>query len=91
MNDCIKIKVLDGVIIQGNGIIRNKEGHLIGRLVSNEKIHKDYKVGITVEPWEGELRETGNCFSFEQAEHIATLLREMLHSWKKLVTTTSGE
>lgn len=31
--DCIKTKVLDGVIVQENGIIRNKRGYLIGRLV----------------------------------------------------------
>ena len=33
MNDCIKTKVMNGVIIQENGIIRNSKGRLIGRLI----------------------------------------------------------
>lgn len=35
MNDCIDTKTLDGVLIQENGIIRDSDGKLIGRLIES--------------------------------------------------------
>ena len=49
MSDYIKTKVIQSVIIQENGIIRNSRGYLIGRLsginFSSEHIHEDDNTG----------------------------------------------
>jgi hypothetical protein len=35
---------------------------------------KDYRVNISIEPWDGPCREHGNVFTLEEAEIIAEIL-----------------
>ena len=49
MNDSCKILILDGVIIQENGIIRNKNGQLIGKLCDDIDFEHNFLKYIPVD------------------------------------------
>jgi len=58
MGDMCKTLVMNGVIVQENGIIRNAKGYLIGRLVAEIDFESEH---LLVKPLEDTIDKDDKC------------------------------
>ncbi|MBW1812110.1 MAG: hypothetical protein JRJ39_00180 [Deltaproteobacteria bacterium] len=66
MGDFCKTVTMNEMIIQENGIIRNKKGYLVGRLVSEIEFNSEHIQGEKgMEPFREELEQLINKHSIE--------------------------
>jgi hypothetical protein len=68
-----KTKVLNGVIVQENGIIRNSKGRLLGRLSEEISFDSEHLVEEPVDESENEKRQDFSCLAERFLREFAEL------------------
>lgn len=87
MNDCIKTKTLNNVLLQENGILREESGLLIARLVDDINF-ADVESGCDKDKLISELQDfciwlTGCGYEFTQHEYFNEQRDKLLKSPQK--------
>ena len=81
----IKTYILNNVEIQQNGIIRNSEGYLIGRLVDNVDFEGEHIKDLSVTPLKDTVKEIDILDSVNSQDSVMTTSMRIINKVNELV------